>query len=41
MLKRLYELLTRKRFEKKLYEFKFSYQDHEHLNEVHEFSKNN
>lgn len=40
MLKRLYELLTRKRFEKKLYEFKFNYQDHEHLNQVYRDSNN-
>ncbi|QDJ97838.1 hypothetical protein PALS2_213 [Staphylococcus phage PALS_2] len=40
MLKRLYSLLTKKKFERKLYEFKFNYQDHEHLNQVHRDSNN-
>lgn len=37
MLKRLYELLSKKRYESKLKEFMFNYHDHEHLNGVHEY----
>ncbi|WRM43510.1 hypothetical protein [Staphylococcus phage LY01] len=39
MLKRLYELLTKKRYEPKLEDCMFIYHDHRHLNEVHEYNE--